>query len=205
MTYSTSHEPRIAPISEDDAGALREDLAKTTAPGARPNNLFLTLAHHPALMKRHNVLGGAFRQRSTLTVEDRETTVLRIAVRTSSVYEFAKHAVIATGAGMDAAVVENIGRAVNGSEIDDPKAALLVEMVDQLYEKDTVADHTFARLLQEFDRAQVLELIALVGFYRMTAGILNSAGVRLEESTPAWAAGLARDVIADAQSRAVTV
>ncbi len=51
--------PRIAPITEPDA-ELTELLGKTLlGANGRPINIFGTLAHHPKLLKRFNVLGGS--------------------------------------------------------------------------------------------------------------------------------------------------
>jgi len=113
--------------------------------------------------------------------------ILRTAWLSRSPYEFAQHTVIGRGAGL---TDEEIGRlahpGLNGWADDD---AVLLRMVDELREGDRVGDETWQSLAGRFSEEQMLELLALPGFYRMTAGMLNSAGVELDPGVevPAWA------------------
>ena len=52
-------EPRIAPLV-DPSPEVDELLDKTKVRQGPPLNIFATMAHHPRLLKRFNVLGGLF-------------------------------------------------------------------------------------------------------------------------------------------------
>jgi len=58
-------EPRIAPLT-DPSPEVAEILGMAGPPDRPPLNIFTTLANHPRLLKRFNVLGGLFLGRVAL-------------------------------------------------------------------------------------------------------------------------------------------
>ncbi|HQV19277.1 MAG TPA: hypothetical protein PLC22_13320, partial [Gordonia sp. (in: high G+C Gram-positive bacteria)] len=58
--------------------------------------------------------------------------------------------------------------------------ALLVDTTDAVLATGTVDDDLWSRLAQRFDEPQLIELLVLIGTYRMVADLLNVAGVQLE-------------------------
>jgi alkylhydroperoxidase family enzyme len=182
--------PRIVPIEAPDHEQT-ELLAKTfLRPDGSPLNLFSTLARHPRLMKRMNALGGVFMAHASIPTRDRELVILRVAARTRSRYEFAQHAEISARDGITEAQLQ----AVVGDPDEggwDAGDRLLLRFVDELVEHDAVGAETWAALSARFDDAQLLELVCLVGYYRMIAGYLRSVLVQTEPGvvTPGPAAG----------------
>ena len=71
------------------------DKAGLRAPDGSPLNIFGTLAHHPALLRRWLVFATHVLAKNTLAQRDRELLILRTGWRCSSQYEFSQHAVIA--------------------------------------------------------------------------------------------------------------
>ena len=171
--------PTTAPTQE-----VAETLAKLAAIDGRPLNIFTTLAHHPLLLKRYLALGSLFLSFNQLPARERELVILRVAWRTKAVYEFGHH----TRLGLEAGVTQpEIDRIVLAGVEGWPAAdAALLRAVDELQAGDRVGDETWARLAVLFSEAELLELLALIGFYRMTAGLLNSAGVEPERGLPGW-------------------
>ena len=53
-------------------------------------------------------------------------------------------------------------------------------MADELIDGDRVSDATWRGLAQRWSEPELIELVVLAGFYRMTAGFLNSVGVEAE-------------------------
>jgi 4-carboxymuconolactone decarboxylase len=51
---------------------------------------------------------------------------------------------------------------------------------------DCASDATFAALRRRWNDAELVELVALVGFYRMVSGLLNTLGVAPEDGLPGW-------------------
>ena len=179
-------EPRIPPMATPSPEAA-EILAKSPHLDGRPLNIFGTLAHHPPLLRRFLALGGVFLAFNRIPAREREIVILRSAWRAGSVYEFGQHTRLGRVAGLgEDEVVRAARRALDGWAEPD---ALLVRMVDELQAADVVSDPTWSGLAARWSEPDLLELLALAGFYRMTAGLLNSAGVEAEAGVPGWPPG----------------
>jgi alkylhydroperoxidase family enzyme len=187
MKRSTSR-ARITPVREPTE-EQRELLAKTlVAPGGQPLNIFATLAHHPRLLGRFNALGGLFLAKGLLPERERELVILRVAYRTGSVYEFGQHTVIGRRAGLTDDEIRAVTRPLDdGAWVEDDKAVLA--FTDSLIDTDTVEDAEWAAVAARWDEPRLLELVLLVGFYRMVAGLLNAVGVEREPDVPGWPTG----------------
>jgi len=177
--------PLVDPAGDAVGPDLAEMLAKTIVKGGEPLNIFRTLAHHPGLLKRFNVLGGAFLARGLLPAREREIVILRVGWNCRAVYEFGQHTVIGREAGLTDAEIAALAsiRAV-GPWNDDDQA--LIALADEICADDCVSEATFAALRPRWNDAELVELVALAGFYRMVSGILNSLGVEPEPGLPGW-------------------
>jgi alkylhydroperoxidase family enzyme len=180
--------PRLSPIdpADDAVGAeLAETLRKTIVADGKVLNIFRTLGHHPGLLKRFNVLGGAFLARGLLPAREREIVILRVGWNCRSAYEFGQHTVIGRAAGLtDAEIAALTTIRAPGPWSDDDQA--LIALADELCADDCVSDATFAGLRRRWNDAELVEVVALAGFYRMVSGILNSLGVEPEPGLPGW-------------------
>jgi AhpD family alkylhydroperoxidase len=176
--------PRIPPVTEPDAeqaAALSKALPR--ADGA-PLNVFATLAHVPRLLRRVNALGGYFAVHGSLPPRDRELVVLRTAARTGSAYEAEHHRAIGAAAGLSG---EEIEAALDPAREHPwtPADAALLHAADELTAQRTVTDGTWAALSATRDEPELLELLVLVGFYAMLAGVIDAAGIQLDPLSPA--------------------
>ena len=168
---------RIAPAEPPPAEAA-ETLAASPQLNGRPLNIFGTLAHHPLLFRRYNAFGGALLFSKILPPRERELVILRVAGRTGCEYEQGHHRRIGAEAGLSADEIARLGRP--GTEGWAPDDALLIRMADELIDGDQVGDSTWAGLAARWSEPELIELVLLVGFYRMTAGFLNAIGVEPE-------------------------
>jgi alkylhydroperoxidase family enzyme len=181
-------EPRLAPVDPVEATdpELADVLAKTAAvPGGQPLNIFRTLAHQPTLLKRFNVLGGAFLARGVLPAREREIVILRVGWNCRSVYEFGQHTVIGRAAGLTDAEIGALAttRALGPWSADDET---LIALADEICADDCASAATFEALRRRWSDAELVELVALAGFYRMVSGFLNTMGVQPEDGLPGW-------------------
>jgi 4-carboxymuconolactone decarboxylase len=181
--------PRIPPAASPAPEAV-EILEKSPAIDGRPLNIFGTLAHHPLLLKRYIALGGVFLRFGLLPAREREIVILRTAWHTGSVYEFGQHTRIGLASGLTEDEVARLAQP--GTEGWTAADATLLAMVEDLHSGDRVSDPTWAELAGRWSEAELLELLALAGFYRMTAGFLNSAGVEPEPGVAGWPEGSGR-------------
>lgn len=176
--------PRIAPVT-DPTAEVTELYAKggLRAPDGSTLNIFATLAHHPALLRRWLVFAGHVLAKSSLTPRDRELAILRVGVRCHSPYEFGQHHVIAQRCDIS---VEEIERVKAGP--DDPSwspfDAALLRAVDELHDDSRIGDATWAVLAERYSAEQLLDLIFAVGQYHLVSFALNSCGVQLDEGIP---------------------
>jgi 4-carboxymuconolactone decarboxylase len=178
-------EPRIKPVTTPTPEAA-ETLAKLGTVDGRPLNIFGTLAHHPQLLRRYIALGGVFLSSIQLPARERELVILRVAWRTRALYEFGHHTRMGLAAGLTNAEIDRVVVAELGGW---PAAdAMLLRAADELQADDRVGDPTWALLAERYSEAELLELLGLIGFYRMTAGLLNSTGVEPEASLAGWPA-----------------
>ena len=65
----------------------------------------------------------------------------------------------------------------------------LIALADELCADDCVSDITWTALRARWDDAELVELVALAGFYRMVSGFLNTLGVQLADGIPGWPDG----------------
>ena len=171
--------PRIPPVEEFD-DAQREALDKTLfGTDGRPMNVFKTLAHQPKLLRRVNSLGGYFVVHGSIPVREREIAILRTAARAGCEYELAHHRRLAAEAGLDGDEIEAaIDPAITHEWATADRAVLRI--ADELFERDAVADDSWDALADPFGDVGRLELLVLVGYYRMLAGVLNTVRVEVD-------------------------
>ena len=181
--------PRVAPVETPDPETA-DLLAKTMSDDAGvPLSIFRTMARHPRMMKRFNVLGGFFLTRGELPARERELCILRTAWRSGCEYEWAQHVLIGRDAGLTDAEIDRVAL---GGDWSDADAALL-RLTDEVLQHTDVSDPTWSELAGRYTDAQLCELVMLVGFYRMTAGFLTATGVVKEDSLPSWPEGTETD------------
>jgi len=175
-------EPRIAPLI-DPSPEVEELLDKTRIRQGPPLNIFATMAHHPRLLKRFNVLGGLFMGRGVLPARDRELVILRTAWRTGCVYEFGQHRLLAHQEGL----TEDEIRRVTEESTEWPEGdAPLIRLADEVHTNRDVSDELWAELKRRWGEAELIELVALAGFYGMVATFLNATRVQLDPGVPGW-------------------
>ena len=179
-----SDKPRILPVEEPDA-EQQELLSKTLiGPDGRALNIFGTLAVHPHLLKRVNALGGLFMAHGSLTPREREIVILRTGFRAGSEYEWAQHAVIGLRCGLSSEEIARLRTPESDAAWTAEEQALLA-VADELCAGDDVSDETWSALAVRYTEQQLLELIMMIGFYRMLAGYLRTVRVQVEP----WQAG----------------
>jgi 4-carboxymuconolactone decarboxylase len=167
--------PRIPPVAPESLTESQRSIAGITV-----SNVMRTLVRHEALLMPWLTLAGTLGISGRLTPRDRELVVLRVALRTDCAYEWA-HAPLALGVGVTEAEIQALSNP--SARWSDADAALL-RAVDDVCADDCVSDETWSALAATRDDVQLIELLALIGFYRMNAGLLNSMGVQPEPWSP---------------------
>ena len=171
--------PRIPPV---DLERLDDDQRAALAPfGARPFNIFRTLAHAPKALARFNEWGGyILSRRNSLPPREREIVILRTGYLCRSGYEFTQHTAIGLREGLTA---EEIARIKQGPGAPGWSAAdqALLRASDELHADQFITDATWAALSAHFDQKQRMDVVFTAGQYTQVSMMLNSFGVQLDE------------------------
>jgi len=160
-------------------GKTKELYEKLISKRGRIDGMYRTMLHHPDLLEKVSALGTFFRfGDSVLPDEVRELVILHLAEKLQASYEWVKHAGPAREAGISEAIIQAMHQGNHPGSLSEVQAAAL-----------TTADHTLALesvpasvqevLTTVFGMEGVLEVVALVGFYRMIAGVIFCFDVSL--------------------------
>jgi 4-carboxymuconolactone decarboxylase len=144
-------------------------------------NVFYTFRHYPPADSVRGAINTRVTGRSTLDPLYREFLLVRIGTLCRSEYEFAAHLRAGRRAGM---TDEDLALILAGSENGkgDPVKLALLEATDELYRDTFVSDATWKELADAFDTKQLLDVLIVVGGYRSTSMLINTAGVQLDDN-----------------------
>ena len=165
--------PRIAPAEPPYEPAIAAELERIMPPGVPPLLLFRTMAKSPRIFAR--MFAGGLLDKGPLTLRQREILIDRTTARLGCEYEWGVHiALFAERIGFASEHVAAIVKAVkNNQRVEGPSDAacwtpeeqVLIALVDDLVDQRAIAPATWSKLAAHFDEAQILEAIALVGYY----------------------------------------
>jgi alkylhydroperoxidase family enzyme len=176
--------PRIPPVDLDamdqETRALLESLTGVRGGEVDHLNVFTTFAQHPKLLKRWLVFANHVLVKSTLPARDRELVILRAGWRCSAPYEWGQHVAIARRAGVDDEEIARIALGPDASGWSDRDAAL-IRAVDELHDRGTITDATWATLAQRYDTHQLMDLVFAIGQYHLVSFALNAFGVERDD------------------------
>jgi 4-carboxymuconolactone decarboxylase len=176
----TGH-PRIPPVPPEEEATAELFRTALTHDG-RVLNAASTLAHHPRLFKRFTVFAGLFLSHSVLPERDRELITLRCAHQFDSEYYFGHHVLLAADVLSPEEIVRTVGPNAEWSGFD----RRLLDAVDELAATANLSDTTWSDLADNYDHPQLLDLVMLVGFYKMTCQYVNTIGIEREPGVPGW-------------------
>jgi 4-carboxymuconolactone decarboxylase len=172
---------RISPLEPPYAPDVAETLRRMMPADVEPLRLFRTVAHNPAVLERFRTIGAYILNFGRVEPLDREVLLHRTCARCGCEYEWGVHAVaFGRPLGMSE---EQLRSTVLGGP-DDPvwsdRQRLLVRLADELHETATVSASLWTELSDNWDSAQLIELIATAGFYHLVSFTANAARVEPE-------------------------
>jgi 4-carboxymuconolactone decarboxylase len=192
----TERLPRLTPDQLDDAqrlvydGIAGGDRARgvqhfpLTADDGSLNGPFGVMLHAPGIGAALQELGSAIRFRTDLSTRIREIAILQVAHATGSEFEWWAHERVGRAAGLtDGELMELSLGSFRG---EDPTEAAASAFVANLLTSSVVTDEEFAGASGVLSTEQLIELTALVGYYRTLAQLMSvfAIGVPGAETTP---------------------
>jgi alkylhydroperoxidase family enzyme len=169
--------PRIAPLGPPYPPDAEATFDKIMPAGVDPLLLFRTLAVNGRVYQRF--AAGGLLDRGTLTLRQREIVIDRTCALNRCEYEWGVH--IAFFAAKAKLTPRQIAATVDGGDADwSGDERLLLEVCDEFDATRTISDALWQRLSEYFTPEQILEIIALVGFYRTVSLHANALKLPLE-------------------------
>jgi alkylhydroperoxidase family enzyme len=167
---------RIEPVSPPFPAELQKVFDRVMPSGVPPLRLFTTLARVPRIYDRFRA--ASLLDRGPLSLRQREIVIDRTCARCGCAYEWGVH--VAFFQQRVALTPEQVRATVLGGPNDSvwsDEERLLIRLVDELHESANISDELWTELAAAFSIDQLLELIALVGFYHTVSFFAN--GLRL--------------------------
>jgi alkylhydroperoxidase family enzyme len=178
---------RIEPAVPPYAASVAEDFSKLMPAGMEPIVLFRTMAKNPRVLRKLRF--GNLLDPGSITLRQREIVILRTSALCGAEYEWGVHvAFFAPRAGLDVDCQYATRWLGADAACWSPDDALLIRLCDELHATSRVSDALWSALSTQFDEAQRLELLTLVGFYHSIAYVLNGCQIALEPGAPRFPA-----------------
>jgi len=179
MQTTDRHGARVDPLAPPFPAELQAVFDKIMPPGVPPLVLFTTLARVPRVYDRFRA--GSLLDRGPLTLRQREIVIHRTCARCGCAYEWGVHAAFfAERTGLTA---EHLQSTACGSA-DDPvwsnDERLLIGLADELHDAAGLSEDLWNALQATYSIEQILELIALAGFYHTVSFFANGLRLPLE-------------------------
>jgi 4-carboxymuconolactone decarboxylase len=173
---------RVPPLPADEWDDQVDHALSGMLPAERRNpadagNLLATLVRHPKLTRAFLRFNNHLLFSSTLPPRLRELAVLRVAHLHSCEYEWRHHVVMGREVGLTDEDIDGIRR----SEATDELDRAVLNAIDELGEKSTVCDATWAALSEHLDERQRIDLVFTIGCYGALAMAINTFGVEPDQ------------------------
>jgi len=163
---------RIAPLEPPYSPPVQAALDRIMPAGVPPLALFRTLAVNERVFLR--VMAGGLLDRGSISLREREIVIDRTCARCGSEYEWGVHV-----AFFAEQVAATCGTEASAGAFPD-RERLLIRLVDALHDEARVGDPLWAALRVEWTEEQVIELIALAGFYHLISFVTNALRISPE-------------------------
>lgn len=131
---------------------------------------FNAMLYNPELGDPLQALGAAIRYRTSLDARTREIAILVVAATLHSDFEWVAHERLARTAGVEK---ETIARIADG-RAPDGEHRVVVRAARELLTDGDLPDARFAELQAQLGTTGCVELVVLIGYYRMLALVLRT-------------------------------
>ncbi|HTD04044.1 carboxymuconolactone decarboxylase family protein [Undibacterium sp.] len=166
--------PRIAPASAPYEAAIEAAFARAMPAGMEPLHLFRTMARSPRILRK--MFAGSLLDSGGISLREREILILRTTAACGSEYEWGVHVTMFAGR---AELTEQELRATlefpANAEAWASQDLLLLQLADELHRHSQVSDAVWDSLTLHYSEEQLLEMLAIVGYYHTISFMTNVA------------------------------
>jgi 4-carboxymuconolactone decarboxylase len=136
------------------------------------------LIKSPELLKRYLLMTEYLRQKTSLPHRLNEMAILLEARLWDAQYEWWAHEPLARKAGVPDAVMEDICAGKRPATMQ-PDEAVVYDVVTEILNKRQLSDDTFGRAKQILGEQQVVDLVAVTGFYVMVSAVVIAGRIEI--------------------------
>jgi 4-carboxymuconolactone decarboxylase len=167
---------RLPPIPADRQTAEQRTVSAELISGPRGAlaGPFVPLLRSPGLMARVQKVGEFLRFESRLPEDVKELAILVVASHWSQGYEWMFHLPLALKAGVSRETAQAIGEGRRPAGMT-PDQAAAHDFLTELQDGKGVGDAAYARALEAFGEAGVVDLTGFAGYYTLLAMVMNVA------------------------------
>jgi len=174
-------QPAIEQLNPEQQAVAAEVMKQSSAGLGGPYGM---LIKSPELLKRYLAMTDYLRQKTSLPHRLNEMAILLEARIWDAQYEWWAHEPLARKAGLSDAIINDI-RAGKRPDTMQPDEAIVYEVVTELLNKRQLPDDTFVRARKILGEQQVVDLVAVTGFYVMVSSVIIAGRIAIPNNGPA--------------------
>jgi 4-carboxymuconolactone decarboxylase len=167
--------PVMEQLNPEQQAVASEVLKQSSAGLGGPYGM---LIKSPELLKRYLLMTEYLRQKTSLPHRLNEMAILLEARLWDAQYEWWAHEPLARKAGVPDAVIEDI-RAGKRPAAMQPDEAIVYDVVTEILNKRQLSDETFAKAKQILGEQQIVDLVAVTGFYVMVSAVVIAGRIEI--------------------------
>lgn len=186
---------RFPPISEEKMSRAQQEIAASCRTGWRAaiasgdgrlgGPLDATL-RSPELAARLNRVSDYFREGTSLPARLNEWAILVVAREWNSSFEWQAHYALAMEAGLARVTAEQLARGETPLDMEEDEA-VVYHVATALQRQHRLDDSTFQKAKDTLGEQQLVDLVAVCGYYTLVAMMLATADVHTSEPPDAGA------------------
>jgi 4-carboxymuconolactone decarboxylase len=168
-------QPTMEQLTLEQQAVAAEVLKQSSAGLGGPYGM---LIKSPELLKRYLLMTDYLRQKTSLPHRLNEMAILLEARLWDAQYEWWAHEPLARKAGLSDAVINDI-RAGKRPETMQPDEAIVYDVVTELLNKRQLSDDTFGKARRILGEQQMVDLVAVTGFYVMVSAVVIAGRIAI--------------------------
>jgi len=188
---------RIPSIADENAGVSKRILLWGIERFGKLNaaNLWMLMMHNMRLLRGMLFFASRLMPFGKLERRDTELAILRVAWLCRSRYEWGQHVDIGLRAGLTRDEIRRIPDGAGAAGWSE-RQRLILKACDGMVHHHVVDETTVSGLKEHYNHELMVELLMLIGWYQGLAGVLNTSGIRLDDSL--------EDVLSQVQDNAIS-
>jgi 4-carboxymuconolactone decarboxylase len=144
------------------------------------SNAFSILAHTPAVGGQALRLVLALLTQTELDPKLRELVILRVAQRCDGPYVWVQHVAIAASIGVNEAQIAALEKGEAPANLFTDRERMAFAFTDEVLQTSHSTAAMIATLRELFSPREVVEMLLLIGYFRMISGLMTSLAVEVE-------------------------